>query len=128
MEFVHQHLGLAEGSYFLLAVPGGAQFLVAGEHLPKFAWAGQRWMTFFGEKLAVRRVVVIGHDECVWYAAAKAVPAFLHGVLGTAGARSERDDLARIVAVLRRLLPTAAVEAYFAAKQTDDTVEFAREA
>ena len=42
-EFLERHLGLADGTYDYLAVPGGPQFLLLGEYLPKFAWAGQRW-------------------------------------------------------------------------------------
>ena len=128
LEFLHAHLGLAEGEYFVFAVPGGAQLVLAGEYLPKFAWVGQRWMKFFSERLPIRRIVVIGHDECVWYATSHAVPAFLHTVMGTTAEKREREDLARIAATLHELHPGAAVEAYFAAKGSDGTVEFTREA
>ena len=40
-EFLAGGLSLTEGSYDLLAVPGGGQLLLLGEYLPKFAWAGQ---------------------------------------------------------------------------------------
>ena len=128
LEFVHAHLGLAEGQYFLFAVPGGAQLVLASEYLPKFAWVGQRWMKFFSERLPIRRIVVIGHDECVWYATSHAVPAFLHTVMGTSAAPREREDMTRIAATLRELHPGATVEAYFAAKGSDGAVEFIREA
>jgi len=127
-ELLHDHLGLAEGDYFLFAVPGGAQLVLAGEYLPKFAWVGQRWMKFFAERLAVRRIVAVGHDECVWYATSHAVPAFLHAMLGGAGEKRERTDLARIAAVLREIHPGASVEAYFAARGAGGAVEFTREA
>ena len=128
LEFVHTHLGLAEGEFFLFAVPGGAQLVLAGEYLPKFAWVGQRWMKFFSERLPIRRIVAIGHDECVWYATSHAVPAFLHAVMGTTTEKREREDLARIAATLHELHPEATVEAYFAAKGSDGSVEFTREA
>jgi hypothetical protein len=128
LEFVRAHLGLAEGEFFLFAVPGGAQLVLASEYLPKFAWVGQRWMKFFSERLAIRRIVAIGHDECVWYATSHAVPAFLHAVIGTSVEKREREDLARIATVLRELHPGAAVEAYFAAKESDGSVGFTREA
>ena len=128
LEFVHTHLGLAEGEFFLFAVPGGAQLVLASEYLPKFAWVGQRWMKFFTERLPIRRIVAIGHDECVWYATSHAVPAFLHAVMGTTVEKREREDLARIAATLHELHPGATVEAYFAAKGNDGAVEFTREA
>ena len=128
LEFIHTHLGLAEGEYFLLSVPGGAQLVLASEYLPKFAWVGQRWVKFFAERLPVRRVIAVGHDQCAWYAASHAVPAFLHAALGAAAERREQHDMARIAATLRELLPGAAVEAYFAARAGDGSVEFSREA
>jgi hypothetical protein len=39
-EFLEKHLGLGPGAYDLLAVPGGPQFLLLTEYLPKFAWGG----------------------------------------------------------------------------------------
>ncbi len=128
LEFVHTHLGLAEGEFFLLAVPGGAQLVLASEYLPKFAWVGQRWMKYFAERLPIRRIVAIGHDECVWYATSHAVPAFLHGVLGVDDEKRERRDMTRIASALRELHPGAAVEAYFAARAADGSVEISREA
>jgi hypothetical protein len=128
LEFVNTHLGLAQGEYFLLAAPGGAQLVLASEYLPKFAWVGQRWMKFFSERLPIRRIVAIGHDECVWYATSHAVPAFLHAVMGAAPEKRERDDMGRIASALRELHPGAAVEAYFAGKGRDGAVEFTREA
>ena len=126
--FLHEHLGLAAGGYFLLAVPGGAQLVLASEYLPKFAWVGQRWVKFFAERLPVRRVVAVGHDQCAWYAASHTVPAFLHAALGVAAERREQHDMDRIAATLRELLPGTAVEAYFAARAGDGSVEFSREA
>jgi hypothetical protein len=126
-ELVTSHLGLAPGSFDLLAVPGGAQFLLATEYLPKFAWVGQRWVKFFAERQQIRRIVVIAHDDCAWYATEHAVPAFLHSVVGVPAHDRQRDDLAKIVAAIRELHPAAAVEAYFAARAGDGAVEFTRE-
>ena len=126
-EFLAGHLGLSPGAFYLLAVPGGAQLLLAGEYLPKFAWVGQRWLRFFAERQQSRRIVVIAHDECLWYATEHAVPAFLHSVLGIPSHDRARADLARIAAAIREVHPAAAVEAYFAAKAADGTVEFTRE-
>lgn len=126
-EFLAVHLSLAPGTFDLLAVPGGAQLLLATEYLPKFAWVGHRWLKFFTERSHVRRIVVVAHDDCGWYKAEHAVPAFLHTLAGAAAGSRQREDLARIVAALRSALPMIAVEAYFAAKGSDGHVEFTRE-
>jgi hypothetical protein len=127
-EFIASHLALPPGSFDLLAVPGGAQLLLATEYLPKFAWVGQRWLKFFAERQQIRRIVVVAHADCAWYATEHAVPAFLHSLAGVPHAERQRDDLARIAASLRALHPTATVEAYFAAKGVDGAVEFTKEA
>ncbi len=126
-ELIGAHLGLAPGSFDLLAVPGGAQFLLAAEYLPKFAWVGQRWLRFFADRQQIRRIVVIAHDDCAWYATEHAVPAFLHSLVGVPARDRQRDDLAKIVAAIRELHPAAMVEAYFAARTGDGMVEFTRE-
>jgi hypothetical protein len=127
-EFIASHLHLSPGSFDLLAVPGGAQLLLATEYLPKFAWVGQRWLKFFAERQQIRRIVVIAHDDCAWYATEHAVPAFLHSVVGVPHGDRQRTDLGRVAAALRELHPAATVEAYFAAKGSDGAVEFSREA
>jgi hypothetical protein len=53
--------------YALVAVPGGAQCLTLTEYLPKFSWAGWRWVKFMVNLTAPSRVVLIGHDDCRWY-------------------------------------------------------------
>jgi hypothetical protein len=121
-------LGLAPGSFDLLAIPGGAQLLLATEYLPKFAWVGQRWLKFFAERQQIRRVILVAHEDCAWYATEHAVPPFLHALAGVPAHDRQRDDLARIAAAIRTLHPGAAVEAYFAAKSSDGHVEFSREA
>ena len=63
-EFLDQHLKLPEGTYNLLAVPGGPQFMALSEYLPKFAWVGQKWINFAIEKLKVRRIILISHEDC----------------------------------------------------------------
>ncbi len=127
-EFLAEHLKLADGAYNLLAVPGGPQFLTLSEYLPKFAWAGQRWVSFAVDKLQVRRIVLVGHEGCAWYADERFVPALLHA-LGHGGqtlSDHQRADLEHAVASLRASIPAAAVEAYFAAKGGDSHLVFAR--
>src|SRR5512143_362151 len=108
-EFLERHLGLPEGGYHFLAVPGGPQFLVLSEHLPKFAWVGHRWMRFAIEKMAVTRVVLVAHERCLWYEDERFVPALLHRLAhGETVAEHQRGDLHRAAEGLRGLgLPLA---------------------
>lgn len=53
--------------YGLIAVPGGPQLLTLLTFLPKFSWAGWRWMKFMVDLTRAPRVVLILHDDCRWY-------------------------------------------------------------
>ena len=64
-EFLQRGLDLAR--YALIAVPGGPQFLTISEYLPKFSWAGWRWMKFMMDLAQPERVILIAHDDCRWY-------------------------------------------------------------
>ena len=64
-DFLRRDLGVEH--YSLIAVPGGAQFLTLVEYLPKFAWAGWRWMKFLADLAAPARVILIAHEDCRWY-------------------------------------------------------------
>jgi hypothetical protein len=129
-EFLEQHLKLTEGSYNLIAVPGGPQFLALSEYLPKFAWVGQRWMTFAIEKLQVRRIVLVSHEACVWYGDERFVPALLHALGHGERTMKDRqlDDLKHVVASLRSSVPLASVEAYYIDKGGDGHLTMSREA
>jgi hypothetical protein len=65
-EFLEQGLGLAH--YALIAVPGGPQCLTSSEYLPKFAWAGWRWVKVMEQVAKPARIILIAHDDCRWYA------------------------------------------------------------
>ncbi len=127
-EFLECHLGLRDGGYHLLAVPGGPQFLVLSEHLPKFTWAGHRWLRFASEKMNVTRVVLVAHEGCLWYGDERFVPALLHRLAhGGTAAEHQRDDLRRAAECLRGLGLPFALEAYFIAQGADGRLEFHRE-
>lgn len=64
-EFLRNGLGVRE--YGLIAVPGGPQLLARLEFLPKFSWAGWRWLKFLVDLTKPERVIVINHDDCRWY-------------------------------------------------------------
>src|SRR5512135_2611138 len=127
-EFLERHLGLADGGYHLLAVPGGPQLLVVSEHLPKFAWAGHRWLRFATEKMGVKRVVLLAHEGCLWYEDERFVPALLHRLAhGETTAEHQRGDLGRAAEGLRSLGLPLALEAYFIAHGADGRLEFHKE-
>ena len=129
-EFLDRHLKLPDGTYNLLAVPGGAQFVVLSEYLPKFAWVGQKWLGFAVEKLKVRRIILIAHEGCSWYGDERFVPALLHrlGHGDVAMKDHPRSDLKGISATLRASMPMAAVEAYFIEKSPGGHLSFTLEA
>jgi hypothetical protein len=59
--------GLKLDRYALVAVPGGPQCFTLAQYLPKFAWAGWRWMKFLVNLTKPSRVILIAHDDCRWY-------------------------------------------------------------
>lgn len=128
-EFLERGLQLPEGNYDLLAVPGGPQFLLLTEHLPKFAWVGQKWLRFAVDRKGITRVILVAHDGCLWYGDERFVPSLIHRLTHD-GAPSDhqREDLRQVAAHLRSLLGTVAVEAYYLAKSADGSAEFHREA
>ncbi len=113
-DFLAKGLGLPR--YGLVAVPGGCHFLTLAEHLPKFAWAGSRWLKFMVRLTDAGRVILIGHDDCRWYVE--------QGFARDAAQATERqiDDLAGGAAWLRERFPTVAVECYFARLDGDAAV------
>jgi len=64
-EFLKTGLGLAH--YALICVPGGPQCLVLTDYLPKFAWAGWRWVKVMEKVAQPERIILIAHDDCRWY-------------------------------------------------------------
>ena len=64
-EFLETGLGLAH--YALIAVPGGPHCLTLSDYLPKFAWAGWRWVKVMERVARPERIILIAHDDCRWY-------------------------------------------------------------
>jgi hypothetical protein len=64
-DFLRTGLGLER--YGLIAVPGGPQFLTPSDYLPKFSWAGWRWMKFMTNLIEPERIILLAHDDCRWY-------------------------------------------------------------
>ena len=61
------HNGLKLDRYALVAVPGGPQCFTLSQYLPKFSWAGWRWMKFLFNLMTPSRVIFIAHHDCRWY-------------------------------------------------------------
>jgi len=130
-EFLERHLELPEGTYDHLALPGGPQFLLLTEYLPKFAWAGHRWVKFLVEKHRLKRVVLVTHEDCAWHDDERMIPALLHRLHGEpAGGSDGRErqvaELRRMAGALHDLLPAIGLDAYFAGTNATGAVEFLR--
>jgi hypothetical protein len=65
-EFLDEGLGL-RANYDTLVVPGGPQCLVDLAALPKFAWTGRKWSRILVRLHALKRLVLIAHQDCGWY-------------------------------------------------------------
>ncbi len=111
-QFLNTALGL--GRYGLVAVPGGPQVLTLTDYLPKFSWAGWRWLKFLVDLARPRRIVLIAHDDCRWY----------HGFLahGEAGRLRQTEDLRRVRAMLQERFGQVQVELYFARLEGEEAV------
>lgn len=94
--------------YALLAVPGGVHGLTLDEYLPKFSWAGWRYIKFLMDLDSPSRIILIGHDECRWYQKGP-----LAHMVGSERARQEAD-LRKVAAAWKSRSPGAAVESYYA--------------
>ncbi|MGH9532162.1 MAG: hypothetical protein ACRD2Q_07185 [Terriglobales bacterium] len=101
----------------MIAIPGGAQLLVLEEYLPKFSWAGWRWLKFMVDLVNPTRIVLIAHEDCRWYLDAR----FGHDPLRV----RERmiADLRRSSAELKQRFGQQ-VEMYYACLRDDGSASF----
>jgi hypothetical protein len=110
-DFLRRHKGLDR--YALFAIPGGAQSLTLAGYLPKFSWAGWRWMKFLMGVTKPRRAILIAHEDCRWY---------LDGHLARPH-RNVRDrqiqDLHAVKAEINERFSGIDVELYFARLEGD---------
>ena len=110
-DFLHRSLKLDR--YALIAVPGGAHFLKVLDHMPNFSWVGWHWMKFVHDVARAERVILIGHDNCLWYLD----PRFSHD---TARIREHiTGDIRSVRANLIERFPHLHVETYFARLEGD---------
>jgi carbonic anhydrase len=114
-DFLENQLHAPPGSYDLLVVPGGPQFLCPTTYLPKFLWVGARWVRFLVEAHGIKRMVLIAHQDCGWYR-----QLFGPQLAPTDPVRKEkrqRQDLHDTRANLLQAFPDLKVEIFFARLQ-----------
>lgn len=99
--------GLNTAEYDVLAVPGGIQIFTMAHFFPKFQSLVRRWVEFLVEKHGLKRIVVLGHDDCSWY------KDFRYGPIHFDLKQRQFDDLKAAAATLRSSLGVV-VEVYFA--------------
>lgn len=109
--------GLRLRHYALLALPGGVQTLTLAEYMPKFAWSGWRLVKFLVDVDKPQRIVLIGHQDCRWYADLRFWK------------RRANDERERIIADMRKAMmecaerfPGCHVEGFFARKEKGEVV------
>ena len=107
-EFLNLKLGLNE-NYDLLVLPGGPQCLTLVEYLPKFSWAGWKWLRYQVEAHDLKRLILIQHQDCGWY---KELPFHLHA--SSEPRLRQEEDLRRARAALAKERPDLRVEFYYA--------------
>ena len=83
-------------------------------------------MKFLVERHRLKRAVLISHQDCAWHDDDRMIPALVHRLTGGADQADQPADLRRMAAALYGHLPALAVEAYFARKEPDGHVGFAR--
>jgi len=114
-EFLHQTLGLTDGAYVPLTVPGGVASFTEASALPKeFKYvkdAVELYLTLFP---SIGRIILINHEDCGKY---KALREKIGPFFRLAENLTQRhvDDLAVVEKVLQAMLPRrVSFERYYA--------------
>lgn len=95
-EFLEQGLGL--DTYDLIAVPGGAHVLTMMNFMPKIANFAFRWVEFLVKAHSLRRIVILGHEDCSWY------KDYRFGPVHIDLRERQLKDLSEVAAMLRKAL------------------------
>jgi hypothetical protein len=117
-EFLQKGLGLS--TYALLSTPGGGHFLTLEHFLPKVAKVGRESMTFHVERAGPRRIVLVGHDDCLFFKERAQ-----HLFRGSDLNAKQAENLRRARAVATERFPGLPVDVYFAHAHGDGALEFA---
>ena len=116
-EFLWGGLGLR--TYALISTPGGGHFLTLENVLPKVARVGRESMTFHAERARPSRIVLVGHDDCLFFKE-RVQFFFPKGDLHA----KQTENLRRARAVASERFPGLPVEVYFARALAGGTLEF----
>ena len=100
--------GLKVDSFARLALPGGPQFLLAGD-LPMFEKAGRRWVKFLTRQLNIRKIICLAHEDCLWYREISVGPLAISLLKDR-----QMSDLRRVRLVLQEMFPKIAVRMFYA--------------
>ena len=114
-EFAEKYLKFTE--YDHLAVPGGIQILSMASFFVKLASMMMKWVEFLVTHHGLKKIVILGHDDCSWY------KDFRFGPIHVDLKKRQIDDLLAVAQMLRSKL-NIAVEIYFAQPQADGKVVF----
>lgn len=107
-EFLNLKLNLDE-NYDLLVLPGGPQCLTLVEYLPKFSWAGWKWLRFLIDAHGLKRLILVQHQDCGWY---KELPFHLH--TSPEPRLHQEEDLRRVRSALVKEHPELRAELFYA--------------
>ena len=109
--------GLHLATFDRLVIPGGPQFLLAP--LPKFEWAGRRWLNFLVKHHGIRQLILLAHEDCGWYkdlsVGSITIPLLKEHQI---------TDLRKMPAILRELAPSVSVRLFYARPSRNNRVEF----
>lgn len=106
-------------NFDLIAFPGATQMLAFGETMPKLTNALLRPIKFLVEYHGIKRIVIIAHEDCGWYA--NFVPQFFN-IIGSMRDRQEKD-MEHARRVLKELFPGVAVDLYYASIEPEDRIK-----
>jgi hypothetical protein len=121
-EFIRTDLGLGDGEYIPLVVPGGVASLSEPLKLPKeFKFMKERLEFFLENFETARRIILINHEDCRHYQHFGSLVGklFLHRVQSM-GERQRNDLKAVARMVLGYAFPGLEVEVYYAAFSPGD--------
>ena len=116
-EFLTEGLGLS--SYALISTPGGGHVLTLENVLPKVARVGRQSMAFHVGRARPRRIVLVGHDDCLFFR--DRVELFLRG---PDLAAKQAANLRRARAIAAERFPGLPVDLFFARARADGSLEF----
>jgi hypothetical protein len=115
-EFIREEL--KRKSFDRLVFPGGPQFLLASTFLPKFEWAGKRWVKYLIKQHGIKEVICIAHENCGWYRNVTI------GYLSFTVLKDRQiEDLRKARHVLREMFPEIKVGLFYAHLRENKNVE-----